>query len=231
MKAEYLFNLKIMKIMAKKTVAILFYLLIFFSSNAQPFLNEINAFKKADSSQIIPNRPILFIGSSSFTNWKDIKNYFPDFQIVNRGFGGSSLPHLIMYAEDIIFKYNPKQIMIYCGENDLSGGPQITSDIILNRFTELFTLIRNKLPKVPIAYISMKPSPSREKLLTTMQEGNEKIKAFIAKQKKAVFIDVYHAMLNEDGTIMSDIFLSDKLHMNKKGYEIWQKIIAPYLKK
>jgi lysophospholipase L1-like esterase len=77
----------------------------------------------------------------------------------------------------------------------------------------------------------MKPSPSREKLLITMQEGNEKIKAFIARQKKAAFIDVYHAMLNEDGTIMSDIFLSDKLHMNKKGYEIWQKIIAPYLKK
>ena len=34
-----------------------------------------------------------------------------------------------------------------------------------------------------------------------MQEGNEKIKAFIARQKKAAFIDVYHAMLNEDGTI------------------------------
>ncbi len=217
--------------MSKKIVSIFFSLVIFFNASAQPFINEINAFKKADSSHVIPKNPILFIGSSSFTNWKDVKNYFPGFQIVNRGFGGSSLPHLIMYAEDIIFKYNPKQILIYCGENDLSGGPQITSDIILNRFTELFILIRNRLPKVPIAYISMKPSPSREKLLITMQEGNEKIKAFIARQKKAAFIDVYYAMLNEDGTIMSDIFLSDKLHMNKKGYEIWQKIIAPYLKK
>lgn len=220
-----------MKIISKKIATTTLALFIFFSGNTQPFINEINAFKKADSIQTIPNKPILFIGSSSFTNWKDVKNYFPDFQIVNRGFGGSSLPHLILYAEDIIFKYNPKQIIIYCGENDLSGGPQITSDIILNRFTELFILIRNTLPKVPIAYISMKPSPSREKLLITMQEGNEKIKAFIARQKKAAFIDVYHAMLNEDGTIMSDIFLSDKLHMNKKGYEIWQKIIAPYLKK
>jgi len=38
-------------------------------------------------------------------------------------------------------------------------------------------------------------------------------------------------MFNSDGKIMSDIFLSDNLHMNKKGYEIWQPILAPYLKK
>ena len=199
--------------------------------NAQQFVQEVNAFATLDARQSPPDNAVLLIGSSSFTFWKDVADYFPDHQFINRAFGGSSLTHLIDYVDKVVYPYKPKQILIYCGENDLSGGPQITSDIILNRFTELFTLIRNKLPKVPIAYISMKPSPSREKLLTTMQEGNEKIKAFIAKQKKAVFIDVYHAMLNEDGTIMSDIFLSDKLHMNKKGYEIWQKIIAPYLKK
>jgi lysophospholipase L1-like esterase len=77
----------------------------------------------------------------------------------------------------------------------------------------------------------MKPSPSREKLLNTMQEGNEKIKKFIQVQKKSVYINVYNSMLNQDGSIMTDIFLSDKLHMNKKGYEIWQKIIEPYLVK
>ena len=28
---------------------------------------------------------------------------------------------------------------------------------------------------------------------------------------------------------MEDIFLNDRLHMNAKGYAIWQKIIEPYL--
>jgi lysophospholipase L1-like esterase len=38
-------------------------------------------------------------------------------------------------------------------------------------------------------------------------------------------------MLKADGTPMTDIFLEDNLHMNAKGYAIWQKIIEPYLLK
>ena len=63
------------------------------------------------------------------------------------------------------------------------------------------------------------------------EAGNELIKTFLKKKKKTAFIDVYHSMLKEDGTPMTDIFIADNLHMNKKGYDIWQKIIAPYLLK
>ncbi len=196
---------------------------------SQPFINEIKAFRRADSIAMPPQNAILLIGSSSFTNWKDVAKYFPEHTIINRGFGGSSLPHMTMYAEDIIFKYNPKQIIIYCGENDLTGGPSITADTIFHRLKKLHQLIRSRYKKVPIAYISMKPSPSREKYLETMQKGNELIKSFMEKQKKSSYIDVYHSMLDANGNILTHIFLSDKLHMNAEGYKIWQGIIAPYL--
>lgn len=208
-------------------------LLIHFSFLAftQPFINEVNYFKKVDSLQAPPKEPILFIGSSSFTNWKDVQDYFPSHTLLNRAFGGSSLPHLILYAEDIIFRYNPKQILIYCGENDLTGGPTINADSILFRFQRLHSLIRSRLPKVPIVYLSMKPSPSRRKYLPTMQEGNAKIKAFIADQAHTKFIDVYSSMISNSGEINASIFLSDSLHMNKKGYELWQPLIEPILEK
>lgn len=199
------------------------------SAGAQPFINEINQFKKLDSLTPPPAHPILFIGSSSFTRWKDVQDYFPSYTILNRGFGGSSLPHLILYAEDVIFKYNPKQIVIYCGENDLGGGDAITGQVIFNRFKELHQLIRSRLPKVPIVYISMKPSPSRERFLPRMEEGNRLIRKFCKKKRRTEFIDVFHHMLTPDGHIMAGIFASDNLHMNNKGYEIWQPLIAPHL--
>ena len=201
------------------------------TATSQPFINEINAFRKADSITTPPKNAILLIGSSSFTNWKDVPKYFPEHTIINRGFGGSSLPHMIMYAEDIIFKYNPKQIIIYCGENDLTGGPTITADTILNRVKKLHQLIRSKYKKVPVAYISMKPSPSREKYLETMQKGNALIKTFMEQQKRSSYIDVYSSMLDANGKVLTHIFLSDKLHMNAEGYKIWQGVIAPYLVK
>lgn len=218
--------------MGTKKLALLTVLLLFtFSCFTQPFINEVNYFKKLDSLQAPPKEPILFIGSSSFTNWKDVQDYFPGHTILNRAFGGSSLPHLLLYAEEVIFRYKPKQIVIYCGENDLTGGPTINADSILFRFQRLHALIRSRLPKVPVVYLSMKPSPSRRKYLATMQEGNEKIKSFITNQTYTQFIDVYSSMISTTGEINPSLFLSDSLHMNKKGYQLWQPLIEPFLVK
>ena len=199
------------------------------NSFAQPFLKEVNNFKKIDSITPPPTNPILFIGSSSFTKWVDVKNYFPGYTILNRAFGGSSLPDVIYFAEEVIFKYNPKQIVIYCGENDVAGNAN--AEKVFERFKTLHTLIRTKLPKVSIVFVSLKPSPSREKFWPVMIEANGMIKQFAKTHRKTYFVDIYQSMFNNDGKVMTDIFLSDNLHMNKKGYEIWQPILAPYLKK
>ena len=157
--------------------------------------------------------------------------YFPGYRIVNRGFGGSSLPDLIRYQDFIIYPYDPKQILIYCGENDFAAADTITVATVVNRFKQLFWDIRVRLPRVPISYVSMKPSPSRAALLPKFKEANQQIKDFLATQKATAFIDVYQPMLQSDGRPIGEIYTSDSLHMNPKGYLIWQKQIRPYLKK
>jgi lysophospholipase L1-like esterase len=200
-------------------------------AKAQPFANEIAAFKKQDSLSFPGTGKILFVGSSSFAFWKDVQQYFPEYSIINRGFGGSSLTDLIRYAPDVIFPYEPKQIVIYCGENDFAGDTSLYPSQVAQRFFDLFNLIRSRYKKVPIAYISMKPSPSRRHLMARFNVANVMIKNFLKKKKKTDSIDVYKAMLNENGQPKEEIFLADQLHMNAEGYKIWKKIIEPYLLK
>jgi len=88
------------------------------SAQVRPFSKEIKAFKTSDSLHAPPRKAIVFVGSSSFTMWKDVQQDFPNHVVINRGFGGSSLPHVIDYAEEIIIPYKPKQVVVYCGEND-----------------------------------------------------------------------------------------------------------------
>jgi lysophospholipase L1-like esterase len=195
-----------------------------------PFWNDIQNFKKQDSVSFPPKNAILLIGSSSFTKWTDVQDYFPGYTIVNRGFGGSTLLDEIRYVNDIVFPYQPKQIIIYCGENDLASSDTVTAAMVFDRFKQLFQMIRGKT-EAPIADISMKPSPSRRHLFPKMRQGNQLIKDFLATQKNAVFIDVHQKMLNTLGEPFPEIFLSDSLHMNAKGYAIWQKEIQPYLLK
>jgi len=201
-----------------------------------PFWNDIQNFKKQDSIHFPPKNAILLIGSSSFTKWTDVQEYFPGYTIINRGFGGSTLLDQIRYANDIIFPYQPKQIVIYCGENDLASSDTVTAQMVFDRFKELYQMIREKT-NVPVAFVSLKPSPSRRHLFPKMHEANQLIREFIDLQKSALdsqpvnieFIDVNQKMLNESGQPMPEIFLNDSLHMNAKGYAIWQKEIQPYL--
>lgn len=193
-----------------------------------PFYDEIKAFRAQDSVQFPPKNAILFIGSSSFNFWKDMPDYFPGYTLINRGFGGSSLPDVIRYAEDIIYPYQPKQIVIYCGENDLTDD-KVTPQIVLERLKTLFGMVRGKFKNIPVVYVSIKPSPSRQHLMPRMVQANRLIREFLQTQKNAVFVDVYSKMLLPDGTPRKDIFIGDNLHMNAKGYAIWKKEIEPKL--
>lgn len=194
-----------------------------------PFYNDIQQFKKQDKKDPPPKNAILFIGSSSFTKWKDVQDYFPDHQIINRGFGGSSMPDLLRYADEVIFPYGPKQIVLYIGDNDAASSDTISATTILNRFKKLYTLIRSELPKTEVSYVSIKPSPSREKFFPVMEKANWEIKQFLKEEKNADFIDIWHLMLDKNGKPRKELFGKDMLHMNDKGYLIWQKAIKPDL--
>lgn len=195
-----------------------------------PFYNEIQQFKKQDSAAFPPKNAIVFVGSSSFQKWHDVQSYFPDYPIINRGFGGSVLTDVIRYTNDIIIPYHPKQVLIYCGDNDLASSDTITPQIVSNRFKQLFYIIRKKLPRTTISYVSIKPSPSRFHLMPKMKQANLLIGQFLKSQKNTSYIDVFHPMLQANGKPIPAIFLSDSLHMNDKGYAIWKKVISPYLK-
>lgn len=214
-----------------KRVAIVLFVCFSFGLSAQnrPFYKEIKDFERADSIQQPPRKAIVFVGSSSFRMWKSLQEDFPDHTVINRGFGGSSLPHVIDYADEIVIPYKPKQVVIYCGDNDFMTDT-VTSEIVANRFKTLFSLLRKEIPRAEIIYVSIKPSPRRQHLMPQMAAANAAIRSFIDSQKKAEFVNIWDPMLDKNGNPRKELFLADMLHMNEKGYAIWQKAIEPLLK-
>ena len=193
------------------------------------FYDEIQGFRKQDSAAMPAKNSILFVGSSSIRMWTNIKDDFRMHSVINRGFGGSSLPDVIRYADEIIFHYQPAQVVIYCGENDLAASDTVTAQIVFDRFQTLFNMIRKKLPETAVAFVSIKPSPSRAHLLPKIIAANNLIKDFLKGQTKAAYIDVFNAMVDQQGNPKPELFVDDKLHMNQKGYAIWVEIIEPFL--
>lgn len=171
---------------------------------------------------------ILMLGSSSFTIWQDVGDYFPGKNMVNRGFGGSQMSDVLYFKERLILPYRPKQIVIYEGENDIAAGEK--PDSIFAELKQFVTWTRGQLPGIQISIVSMKPSPKRWELKETLLEMNKKLKQFAAENEDIDFINIWEPLIEPNGVPVNENYREDLLHLNANGYKIWKKAMTPYLK-
>ena len=133
----------------------------------------------------------------------------------------------LYYADRIILPYKPRAVVIYEGDNDIAQG--ISPNKLGDTFTEFINKIHRQLPQCRIYFLSIKPSASRWNMWPKMVQTNKLIAKKCANDGRLIFVDVSTAMLNEDGEPKGEIFLSDELHLNRAGYEIWTNILRPIL--
>jgi len=195
--------------------------------NSSRWEKAIAAFQASDATNPPPAGCIVFVGSSSIRGWKTLAKDFPGYPVVNRGFGGSQLADAVNYADQIIIAYHPRQVVIYSGANDIAAGK--APELVFGDFVALVKKIRAGAPKAKIAYISVAGNPARWAQLEKVKKVNSLISAYCERHGYD-FINVFPLMLGPDGLPKPDIFVSDRLHMNAKGYAIWREAVAPYLK-
>lgn len=189
---------------------------------------DMSRFAAADVRDPPPAHPIVFTGSSSVRMWQSLATDFPGKPVINRGFGGSQLRDAIWYADQVAIHYQPRQVVLYAGDNDIDAGR--TPQQVLADFRTFVARIRQDLPDVPIAWLAIKPSLARIDQLPLQREANALVKAEAAGMRGVSFIDVATPMLDAGGKPRTGLFIEDGLHMNRDGYELWRGIIAPYLR-
>lgn len=188
---------------------------------------EINRFAEIDRAQTPPEGAILFVGSSSIRLWESLRADFPQFKVINRGFGGSQFEDVNYFFNKIVTPYKPEKIVLYVGENDVDA--KQTAENILEDFKTFVALRDKNLPNTPLVFISLKPSILRWQMWPEMNKASELIKAEIKKHKRIQFADLASKMLGADGKPLPDIYVADNLHMNSNGYKIWKENLLPFL--
>ena len=192
------------------------------------FEEEILRFEATD--KVAPPAPgsVLFVGSSSIRLWTTLKTDIPDYPTLNRGFGGSWLADSTRLVDRIVLPYKPRAVVLFAGTNDLADGR--SPETVAGDYREFVARIREKMPRVPIAYIAISPAPSRFALIDKIKRTNALIRAESAKTPGVRFIDTVPRMLNADGSPRPELFGHDQLHMNAQGYAIWKEIVGGALR-
>jgi lysophospholipase L1-like esterase len=193
--------------------------------------SAIAAFEKADLAVVPPPAGrILFVGSSSIRMWRSLEQDFPQYAVINRGFGGSWISDVTHFIDRIVIPHAPEVIVFYAGENDLTDGQ--SPQQVGASFQRFVGQVREGLgDNTHIAFISMKPSPSRWHLAELKREGNALIEDFTRTGESLSYIDVFEGMLGPDGSPREELFLADQLHMNETGYAIWTEIVGQHLRR
>ncbi|WP_375435346.1 GDSL-type esterase/lipase family protein [uncultured Hymenobacter sp.] len=162
--------------------------------------------------------------------WKTLAFDFKGQPVLNRGFGGSRFPDANHFFDKLVVRYQPRQVILYEGDNDIAAGA--TPAQVYDSFLQFEKLMRKKLPETALIFLAIKPSLARWSLYPKMQEANSLIKQYIeAHPQQLRFADVGTPMLGPNGQPRPELYLEDGLHMTPAGYEIWTRVVRPYLVK
>jgi lysophospholipase L1-like esterase len=190
---------------------------------------QIRAFEKADRLHPPEPEAVLFTGSSSIRYWTTLSRDLAPLRVLNRGFGGCHLAHVLHYAERIVLPYRPRAIVLYAGENDLSWPSKKAPETVLEDFKRFVALVQAKLPGVGVYFISVKLSPFRRGCWEAIRRANQLVEAFARGHEGVTFIDTTTAMLDAAGNPSPRYQPWYRLHMTAKGYALWASLVRPVL--
>jgi len=191
------------------------------------FENEIRNYEKQDSIALPKKGQILFIGSSSFRIWKTFSTDLAGISAINRGFGGSTMTDALYYFDRMVVKYASSTVVVYEGDNDLAKGK--SPEELAKEYEDFSNRLKKALPKTKLVYLAVRPSLSRIAIVDKQKQFNGWLEKYCKSQKGRFFLDMHSPFYLPDGTLMPDIFVADRLHLNEKGYQIFSAKIREFI--
>ena len=190
---------------------------------ARLWQSEIAAFQ----NHSLPPNPVLFTGSSSIGLWNSLAEDFPDFPVINRGFGGSQLSDSVYHFERLVVPVTPRAVVLYAGDNDIAF--EKPSARVAENFQAFVQLMQTHLPDTPLFFISIKPSPSRWFLRNEIRRANSTIEAICRAEELLHFVNIEPCLLDESGVPRAGFYVEDDLHLSAGGYDAWKGVLRPLL--
>jgi lysophospholipase L1-like esterase len=172
---------------------------------------------------------IVFTGSSSITYWQSLAQAMAPLSVLNRGFGGSRIDDAVYWAHETVIPYRPRAVVLFAGTNDLVWPHPKTAREILGGYLAFVNRVQAALPETLIYYVSITPTPTRWKQWPVAREANRRIQAYTETDPCLRFIDLTPSILGPDGLPDRSLFRIDRLHPNRKGYQVWTSVIKPAL--
>lgn len=190
--------------------------------------DAMDRFADQDRMTPPPLGAILLTGSSSIARWNDhAAAALAPLTVIARGFGGSVMNDVLHHLDTVALQYKPRAILIYEGDNDTAY--HIPESEIIGTLNQIVERVNKELPDTRIYVMAVKPSTLRVDVWENAKRVNAGYREIAKNNPQVYYVDSATPFLRADGSVMTDIFVEDGLHLNPMGNLIWGSVIRAAL--
>ena len=182
--------------------------------------NKMSIYQEENSLYEDYQVDVAFLGDS-LTDGYDVKAYYPQYLVSNRGIGGDTTFDLENRLQVSAYDLKPKVAVMLIGANNMKS--------MFDNYERILIGFTQNLPNTKIILLSL-TSMSGEwgKNNQLAAYNNIKIKA-LAEKYSFRYVDLYSALFNlETGEICSN-YTTDGGHLTSDGYEVLTRQITPII--
>ena len=161
---------------------------------------------------------IAFLGDS-LTDGYDVKKYYPQYLVSNRGIGGETTIGLEERMQVSLYDLKPKVAVMLIGANNM--------DTMFDNYECILLGFQENMPNTKFVLLSL-TSMSGEwgKKNQLAAYNNVKIK-MLAEKYGYEYVDLYSALLNLDSVDIYPEHTTDGGQLTREGYEVLTTKITP----
>ena len=165
---------------------------------------------------------VAFLGDS-LTDGYDVKKYYPQYLVSNRGIGGETTIGLEERMQVSLYDLKPKVAVMLIGANNM--------DTMFDNYESILLGFQENMPNTKIVLLSL-TSMSGEwgKNNQLAAYNNVKIK-MLAEKYGYEYVDLYSALLNLDSGEIYPEYTTDGGHLTAEGYEVLTAKITPAIER
>lgn len=183
------------------------------------YSEKLETYKKENELYDDYEVDIVFLGDS-LTDGYDVKAYYSEYLVSNRGIGGDTTIGLENRLEVSAYELKPKVIVMLIGANNMSE--------MFTNYEEILKGFKENLPNTKIVILSLTAMGGehwgRKNELAAY--NNVKIKKYAIKYGY-YYVDLFTPLFDEDKGEVYDGYTVDGGHFTKEGYDVVTSIVKP----
>ena len=188
---------------------------------------------------------ILLVGDSITMQWGGIHQHnkpfnapwqknFGQYRAINIGIGGDKAQNVLWRLDHgNVDGLEPRLIMLMIGNNNMFFTPETGIEPATLGIKACLDNLRAKYPKAFIVLAKILPAgaPS-DRFYQDIKKTNEALDPLRLDADPLVqIIDMWSDFTHADGTLKTELFTPDKIHLNDAGYEVWAGKLKPIVEK